>query len=72
KHQLKHFFYTGGWKKFEPLWNMVIQLKKLNLMTPLLEGVLSKVTGSPAASAIETNTETANSLQTGGQQRPYI
>ncbi|MEM7533288.1 MAG: radical SAM protein [Chloroflexota bacterium] len=44
KHQLKHFFYTSGWKKFEPLWNMVIQLKRLNLMTPMLEGVLSEVT----------------------------
>lgn len=44
KHQAKHFFYTSGWKKFEPLWNFVIQMKKLNLMTPLLEGVLSKVT----------------------------
>ncbi len=43
-HQLKHFFYTSGWKKFEPLWNMAIQLKRLNLMTPLLEGVLSEVT----------------------------
>lgn len=45
KHQAKHFFYTSGWKKFEPLWNLAIQMKKLNLMTPLLEGVLSKVTG---------------------------
>ena len=44
KHQLKHFFYTSGWKKFEPIWNTVIQLKKLNLMTPLLEEVLSEVT----------------------------
>lgn len=44
KHQIKHFCYTSGWKKFEPLWNLAIQLKKLNLMTPLLEGVLSKVT----------------------------
>ena len=44
KHQLKHFCYTSGWKKFEPLWNLVIQMKKLNLMTPMLEGVLSKVT----------------------------
>lgn len=43
KHQLKHFCYTSGWKKFEPLWNFGIQMKKLNLMTPLLEGVLSKV-----------------------------
>lgn len=46
KHQLKHFFYTSSWKKFEPLWNMVIQLKKLNLITPLLEGVLSDVTSN--------------------------
>lgn len=44
KHQLKHFSYTAGWKKFEPLWNMAIQMKKLNLMTPLLEGVLSRIT----------------------------
>jgi len=40
---MKHFFYAGGWKKFEQLWNMLIQLKRLNLMTPLLEAVLSKV-----------------------------
>ena len=50
KHQLKHFFYTSGWKKFEPLWNFVIQMKRLNLMTPLLEGVLSKVTSQSSRS----------------------
>lgn len=44
KHQLKHFCYTSGWKKFEPLWNLIIQMRKLKVMTPLLEGVLSKVT----------------------------
>lgn len=44
KHQLKHFFYASGWKKFEPFWNLVIQMKRLNLMTPLLEAVLSKLT----------------------------
>jgi radical SAM superfamily enzyme YgiQ (UPF0313 family) len=43
KHQMKHFFYTSGWKKFEPFWNFIIQMKKLNLMTPFLEGVLSKI-----------------------------
>ncbi len=52
KHQLKHFFYTAGWKKFEPLWNLVIQMKKLNLMTPLLEGVLSKVTQQPRSKPV--------------------
>ncbi len=44
KHQAKHFFYAAGWKKFEPLWDLVIRAKQLSIMTPLLEGVLSKVT----------------------------
>jgi radical SAM superfamily enzyme YgiQ (UPF0313 family) len=45
KHQAKHFFYAAGWKKFEPLWDLVIRAKQLRIMTPLLEGVLSRVTG---------------------------
>jgi radical SAM superfamily enzyme YgiQ (UPF0313 family) len=44
KHRAKHFFYAAGWKKFEPLWDMVIKARRLSIMTPLLEGVLSKVT----------------------------
>jgi radical SAM superfamily enzyme YgiQ (UPF0313 family) len=43
KHQAKHFFYAAGWKKFERLWHAVIRAKQLPAMTPLLEGVLSKV-----------------------------
>lgn len=43
KHKLKHFFYTGGWKKFEPVWNFLIKTKGLNKMLPLLESILSKV-----------------------------
>jgi radical SAM superfamily enzyme YgiQ (UPF0313 family) len=43
KHQAKHFFYASGWKKFEPLWNFVIRARQLGMMTPMLEGVLSKV-----------------------------
>jgi radical SAM superfamily enzyme YgiQ (UPF0313 family) len=42
-HQLKHFFYTSGWKKFEPLWNFVIKTEGLNRMLPLLETILSRV-----------------------------
>jgi radical SAM superfamily enzyme YgiQ (UPF0313 family) len=48
KHQAKHFFYATGWKKFEPLWDMMIRAKQLRTMTPLLEGVLSKVTARQA------------------------
>lgn len=43
KYKLKHLFYTGGWKKFEPLWNFLIKTGGLNHMLPLLESILSKV-----------------------------
>ncbi|TBN05605.1 B12-binding domain-containing radical SAM protein [Hyunsoonleella flava] len=43
KHKLKHLLYSGGWKKFEPLWNFIIKTKNLNNMLPLLESILSKV-----------------------------
>ena len=46
RHRAKHFFYAAGWKKFEPLWDVVIKSRRLAKMTPLLEGVLSKVTAS--------------------------
>lgn len=43
KHILKHFAYTAGWKKFEPVWNFLIKTRNLNNMLPALESVLSKV-----------------------------
>jgi radical SAM superfamily enzyme YgiQ (UPF0313 family) len=43
KHIVKHFAYAGGWKKFEPLWNLMIRTRGLNKMLPLLETILSKV-----------------------------
>jgi radical SAM superfamily enzyme YgiQ (UPF0313 family) len=46
KHQAKHFFYASGWKKFEPLWDLLIRARQLNWMTPLLEGVLSRVSSA--------------------------
>jgi len=44
KHQAKHFFYASGWKKFEPVWDLMIRARQLTRVTPLLEGVLSRVT----------------------------
>jgi radical SAM superfamily enzyme YgiQ (UPF0313 family) len=49
KHQAKHFFYAAGWKKFERAWNLVIRARRLALMTPLLEAVLSRVTSRDAS-----------------------
>jgi radical SAM superfamily enzyme YgiQ (UPF0313 family) len=51
KHQAKHFAYASGWKKFEAAWNLVIRMRQLRRMTPLLEGVLSKVTRITSSSA---------------------
>lgn len=43
KHKLKHFAYTGGWKKFEKLWNFIINSGGLKKMLPLLELLLAEV-----------------------------
>ena len=43
KHQLKHFFYSAGWKKFERAWDLVIRVKQLSQMRPVLEAVLAPV-----------------------------
>jgi radical SAM superfamily enzyme YgiQ (UPF0313 family) len=54
KHQAKHFFYASGWKKFESLWNLIIRARQLTRVTPLLEGVLSRVTRSTKKNFEET------------------
>ncbi len=51
-HQAKHFFYAAGWKKFEPLWDLVIRAKQLRMMTPVLEAVLCRVTASAGSSIL--------------------
>lgn len=43
KHQLKHLVYTGGWKKFESIWNLVINIGGLKKMLPILELLLTEV-----------------------------
>ena len=37
---LRHAAYAAGWKKFEPLWDLLIRLKRAGEALPLLEGVL--------------------------------
>jgi len=70
KHKAKHFFYAAGWKKFEPLWDVVIRAKRLSIMTPILEGVLSKVTaGSPNAQR-PTGNDQNRKRPTANPQRP--
>ena len=63
KHQMKHFAYAVGWKKFEGLWNAIIRARQLGVMTPVLEAVLSKVSGA----AGERSSSVANESRSGTQ-----
>ncbi|MBT7166054.1 MAG: B12-binding domain-containing radical SAM protein [Victivallales bacterium] len=68
KHQLKHFFYTSGWKKFEPVWNLIIQARKLRAMTPLLEAILAKVTNKKGGASA--SVPLAGAQRTAREQQP--
>ena len=37
---LRHFAYAAGWKKLEPLWDVVIRARRLGRMLPALEAIL--------------------------------
>jgi radical SAM superfamily enzyme YgiQ (UPF0313 family) len=39
--QLRHIAYSGGWKKFEPMWDWVIRAKRVTQLLPVLESVLA-------------------------------
>lgn len=41
-HRLRRFAYAAGWKKFEPLWDLLIRTRRLAGMLPLLEGILDR------------------------------
>jgi radical SAM superfamily enzyme YgiQ (UPF0313 family) len=38
---VRHFAYAAGWKKFEPLWDVLIRAKRAGTALPVLEAVLS-------------------------------
>jgi radical SAM superfamily enzyme YgiQ (UPF0313 family) len=38
----RHFAYAAGWKKFEPLWDLVIRAKRAGMMLPVLETILAE------------------------------
>jgi radical SAM superfamily enzyme YgiQ (UPF0313 family) len=39
---LRHFGYSAGWKKFEPLWDFIIRTRRAGAMLPVLEAILSE------------------------------
>lgn len=66
--KLRHLAYTAGWKKFEPLWDIVIRAKRVASFLPLLESILSggqnrkntphEIPAAPPVSSAESCSET--------------
>ena len=46
---LRHLAYAAGWKKFEPMWDLVIRTKRAWMMLPVLETILSEFGRRPNA-----------------------
>jgi radical SAM superfamily enzyme YgiQ (UPF0313 family) len=46
--RLRHLAYAGGWKKFEPLWDLLIRSRQVLRGLPLLESTLDSF-GHPAS-----------------------
>jgi hypothetical protein len=39
--KLRHLAYAGGWKKLEPLWDLIIRTRRVANARPVLETVLA-------------------------------
>jgi radical SAM superfamily enzyme YgiQ (UPF0313 family) len=50
--RVRHAAYAAGWKKFEPLWDWIIRLKRVGGALPVLEAVLSALDGRRAAGSV--------------------
>ncbi len=55
RERLRHLLYTGGWKKFEPFWNVLIKTGQLARMVPLLEATLKGWGSTPWAEPSESH-----------------
>jgi radical SAM superfamily enzyme YgiQ (UPF0313 family) len=44
----RHLAYAGGWKKFEPLWDLLIRSRHVSAMLPALERTLDAFVGARA------------------------
>jgi radical SAM superfamily enzyme YgiQ (UPF0313 family) len=48
---VRHAAYAAGWKKFEPLWDLVIRARRTAMMLPLLEAILCESAGKGRGAA---------------------
>ncbi|HEU5231367.1 MAG TPA: radical SAM protein [Terriglobales bacterium] len=59
--RFRHLAYAGAWKKFEPLWDLIIRAKQVNRVLPFLESVLDHFRNEQMTSQNGTRSESARS-----------
>ena len=64
--RLRHLVYTAAWKKCEPLWHLVIQAKRMNILAPALEALLD---GSAGRGRSRARTRSASPMPQGSRVR---
>jgi len=67
---LRHAAYAAGWKKFEPLWDLVIRARRTALMLPVLESVLTEFGRRDQGSGIVRGGESSDSPSIVGSKDP--
>jgi len=60
RRRLRHIAYAGGWKKFEPLWDLLIRSRNVLHALPLLETILAagdrdEISGTRLSSRLDSN-----------------
>jgi hypothetical protein len=66
--RLRHLAYSGGWKKFEPLWDWVIRAQRVTNFLPLLESILEGF-GAQAGIVLD-NEQESRSAKINSQNNP--
>jgi radical SAM superfamily enzyme YgiQ (UPF0313 family) len=59
--RLRHVAYSAGWKKFEPMWDLVIRSQRVACMLPWLERILGGF--EPSSPGVELEDSKALSLE---------
>jgi radical SAM superfamily enzyme YgiQ (UPF0313 family) len=62
--KMRHVAYSGGWKKFEPAWDLVIRARRVGHALPLLESVLAGFGRLKSRQQATLNPQSAPSSQT--------
>lgn len=66
--KLRHIGYAGGWKKFEPFWDLIIRARRVSSMLPVLETILSGLGKHPPEKRLTSENKSLE-LQTAKQNR---